>query len=63
MTDLETTPIIVGMHSIRNGGTPLISKTPAHAVVRVQTEDGPMDVCISDAVAVELAEALPEHFQ
>jgi hypothetical protein len=63
MIYLETTPVIVGLHSIRNGGVPLTSKTPAHAVVRVQTEDGPMDVCISDAVAVELAEALLEHFQ
>ena len=63
MTYLETTSIIVGVHSIRNGGTPLTSKTPAHVVARVQSEDGPMDVCISDAVAVELAEALLEHFQ
>lgn len=63
MVYLETTPVIVGLHSIRNGGIPPTSKTPTHVVVRVETANGPMDVCILDAVAVELAEALLEHFQ
>jgi hypothetical protein len=63
MMPLDPTPVILKIEAIRSGGIPLTSKTPKHLVLRTKTEDGPLDVCISEDAAAELAAELGRHLQ
>ena len=63
MMALDPTPVIVKIEAILSGALPQTSKTPKYLILRTQTEDGPLNVCISEAAAAELAEALGKHLQ
>jgi hypothetical protein len=55
------TPVIVGLQRICGGSRPGMANTPIHLNIQVQTVDGPMDVCITEGAAAQLATAIASY--
>lgn len=55
---MAPTPVITGCQAISSGPVPQNTKTPGHIRIRVNTEDGPMDVNIASEYAREFAETI-----
>lgn len=58
---IGSTPVILGLQRICGGGRPGMANTPMHLNIQVQTVDGPMDVCITEGAAAQLATAIASY--
>jgi hypothetical protein len=61
MKYIGPTPVILGLQRICGGSRPGMANTPMHLNIQVQTVDGPMDVCITEGAAAQLATAIASY--